>query len=259
MALMHCDFFSEILQLSCSMVVILPERPLAAMGTGPSPLYPTLYLLHGLSDDHTIWQRRTSIERYVAEKGLAVVMPAVHRSYYADMENGYRYWTYVSEELPARARDMFPLSAGREDNFVAGLSMGGYGAFKMALSHPDRFAAAASLSGALDVAELAGLKDPAWELEMRTIFGDLDTIGGSNNDLFFLATQVAGSDQPRPSLFQWCGTEDPLYGSNVKFRDFVRKLPLDYTYSEGPGDHTWGQWDAQIQNVLRWLPLSAEA
>ncbi|HRQ36343.1 MAG TPA: alpha/beta hydrolase family protein [Chloroflexota bacterium] len=256
MTLIHCDFYSEVLNLSCSMVVVLPQRPLPTTHSSPPPKLPTLYLLHGLSDDHTIWQRRTSIERYAEEKGIAVVMPAVHRSYYTDMANGYRYWTYVSEEIPARARDMFPLSTRREDNFVAGLSMGGYGAFKMALRHPERFAAAASLSGALDVATLARLKEPSWEAEMRTIFGDLDTIPGSENDLFHLAAQVAQSDQPKPKLFQWCGTADFLYLTNIKFRDFVQTLPFDYTYSEGPGDHTWGHWDAQIQNVLNWLSLS---
>jgi len=244
-----------VLGLGCSMVVILPERPLSTISSSPTPKYQTLYLLHGMSDDHTTWQRRTSIERYATEKGIAVVMPAVHRSYYADMANGYRYWTFVSEEVPARARNMFPLSAKREDNFVAGLSMGGYGAFKMALRHPDRFAAAASLSGALDTVDLVNLKDAAWITEMRTIFGDLDELPGSDNDLFHLATQVAQSDQPKPKLFQWCGTEDFLYPSNLKFRDHVQNLPFDYTYSDGPGDHAWDHWDAQIQNVLDWLPL----
>ena len=238
------------------MVVVIPERPLSTIAALPTPKYPTLYLLHGMSDDHTTWQRRTSIERYAAEKGIAVVMPTVHRSYYTDMANGYRYWTFVSEEVPARARDLFPLSDKREDNFVAGLSMGGYGAFKLALRHPDRFAAAASLSGALDTVGLAHLKDDAWITEMHTIFGDLDTIPGSDNDLFHLATQVTQSDQPKPRLFQWCGTEDFLYPSNIKFRDHLQKLPFDYTYTDSPGDHTWGYWDAQIQNVLDWLPLA---
>lgn len=255
MALIHCDFFSEVLALASSMVVVLPERPLTTINSGYSNKYPTLYLLHGLSDDHTIWQRRTSIERYAEEKGIAVVMPAVHRSYYADMSNGYRYWTFVSEEVPAKAQFMFPLSTKREENFVAGLSMGGYGAFKMALRHPERFAAAASLSGALDVADLVNIKDPAWEIEMQTIFGDLNQIAGSDNDLFHLAAQIAQSNQPKPTLFQWCGTEDFLYEGNIKFRDFVQKLPFDFSYSEGPGDHTWDHWDAQIQNVLNWLPF----
>ena len=111
MALIHCDFFSHVLGLCCSMDVILPQRPVAGEAT-PEP-FPTLYLLHGLSDDHTIWQRRTSIERYVADLRLAVVMPAVGRSFYTDMAHGLRYWTFVSEELPAICRGLFPLSARR--------------------------------------------------------------------------------------------------------------------------------------------------
>lgn len=100
-------------------------------------LHPTLYLLHGLSDDDSIWLRRTSIERYVAQMGIAVVMPQVHRSFYTDMAAGGQYWTFISEELPALARSFFPLSAKREDNFVAGLSMGGYGALKLGLRKPE--------------------------------------------------------------------------------------------------------------------------
>ena len=91
---------------------------------------------------------------------------------------------------------------------------------------------------------------------MRTIFGDLNRIAGSDNDLFHLAAQVAQSDQPKPKLFQWCGTEDSLYPSNIKFRDFVQTLPFDLTYTEGAGGHIWQHWDAQIQNVLDWLPLA---
>jgi S-formylglutathione hydrolase FrmB len=237
------------------MVVVLPERPLTAILSGNTPPYPTLYLLHGLSDDHTIWQRRTSIERYAEAKGIAVVMPTVHRSFYTDMATGHRYWTFISDELPVKARAMFPLSSKREENFVAGLSMGGYGAFKMALRHPERFAAAASLSGAMDMVAAVKSDDPIWLAEMRTIFGELSSLAGSDNDLFYLASQLAKSDEPKPKLFQWCGTEDFLYDANVRFHNFVKTLPLDLTYSEGPGDHTWGHWDEQIQNVLAWLPL----
>ena len=106
-----------------------------------------LYLLHGLSDDHTAWLRYTSIERYATARGLAVVMPAVHRSFYADEAHGHAYWHFVSEELPAIVAAFFRLSERREDTFVAGLSMGGYGALKLGLHHPERFAAVASLSG----------------------------------------------------------------------------------------------------------------
>jgi S-formylglutathione hydrolase FrmB len=253
MALIHCDFFSEVLGLSTTMCVILPDR--SWQDARGDHKHPTLYLLHGLSDDHTIWQRRTSIERYVQGLDLAVVMPAVHRSFYTDMVQGYPYWTFVSQELPALARSFFPLSAARAENYVAGLSMGGYGALKMALSHPDRYAAAASLSGALDVAGGMRDKDPDWRAEMKRVFGSARQLAGSDNDLFHLAERVAHADGAKPLLYQWCGAEDELYGESVRFRAHAAGLGLPLTYEEGPGAHDWGCWDRQIQRVLDWLPL----
>ena len=251
MALIHCDFFSNVLELCCSMTLILPEPKVRKLGTNPRRVrYPVLFLLHGLSDDHTIWQRRTSIERYVDEYGLAVVMPAVHRSFYTDTTFGYRYWTFISEELPMVARHLFPLSDARENNFVAGLSMGGYGAFKLALSYPNRFTAAASLSGALNIANF--LKED-WP-EGKFIFGNYRQTRGGPNDLFALANKIAQSDV-KPRLFQCCGTEDFLYQDNLLFRDHARKLGLDLTYEESPATHEWGYWDRMIQKVLDWLPL----
>src|SRR4030095_9153077 len=141
MILSEVNFFPETLGLRSTMYVLLPQRTLTEMKSKRTPKYRTLYLLHGHSDDHTAWMRVTSIERYVEGLNLAVVMPAVHLSFYTDMVHGGKYWQFISEEVPAIVRDMFPLSAERKDNFVAGLSMGGYGAFKLALTHPDRFAA----------------------------------------------------------------------------------------------------------------------
>ncbi len=259
MALIHCHFFSDVLGLASTMDVILPqatERRIGMAGAGGGDRVPTLWLLHGLSDDHTIWQRRTSIERYAAPLGLAVVMPAVGRSWYTDMAAGPRGWTFVSEELPAIARGFFPLDPAREANVVAGLSMGGYGAMKLALTHPDRYAAAASLSGALDMAwrvrqeATDGMRD-----ELERVFGDLDAVAGSDADLLALADRAAASGGPVPRLYQWCGTEDFLYESNVRFRDHVRGRGLDLTYEEGPGGHEWGCWDGQIQRVLAWAGL----
>jgi len=259
MALIHCRFFSEVLQLNTAMCAILPDPPRDDAGRPrrAASRPPTLYLLHGLSDDHTIWQRRTSIERYVAGLDLAVVMPAANRSFYTDMACGPRYWTFVAEEVPARARAWFGLSDAREDTFAAGLSMGGYGAFKLALTHPERYAAAASLSGALDVARLAGERER--RTEMSALFGNPAGVAGSGNDLFHLARRAAEGDGPRPRLYQWCGTEDPLHADNVRFREHAEALGLDVTYEEGPGGHEWACWDRQIQRVLEWLPLDRGA
>lgn len=254
MALIHCHFYSQVLGMMSTMTVLLPDP-----GTLPlsSPAgrnrYPTLYLLHGLSDDHTVWQRRTAIERYVEQSDLAVVMPAVARSFYADTITGQRYWTFISEEVPAVARHFFPLSAERNDNYVAGLSMGGYGAFKLALTYPDRFAAAASLSGVLDVVGFFRASDPAGQIELRHVFGEIDGLAGNANDLFALARRMARQTGIRPRLYQWCGTEDFLYADNVGFRDHAESLGLALTYDEGSGGHEWSCWDREIQRVLRWL------
>ncbi len=255
MALIQCNFFSHVLDLSTSMTVILPQPAKHSRSRKIIRKHPTLYLLHGLSDDHTIWQRRTSIERYVEGLELAVVMPDVQRSFYTDMANGYRYWTFISQELPEIARALFPLSPERKDNFVAGLSMGGYGAFKLGLSFPERFSYAASLSGALDIVSDAQEADPEWQAELKTIFGRLSQIAGSPNDLFYLARKLAKSESPKPRLYQWCGWDDILYHENESFREHAEKLGLDLTYEEGPGEHEWGAWDGQIQRVLEWLPL----
>ena len=257
MILNQVNFFSETLGLLSSMYVLLPKRTLAEMQNKRTPKYRTLYLLHGHSDDHTAWQRYTSIERYAEDLNLAVVMPAVHLSFYNDMAHGGKYWQFISEEVPALARDMFSISSKREDNFVAGLSMGGYGAFKMALTHPERFAATASLSGAVDIGEVVSVKkeDPenkAWIEEMQTVFGDLSKVPGSKHDLFALAKKAARAPV-KPRLYQCCGTEDDLYPQNLRFRDAVRKLPLDLTYEEGPGEHNWAYWDQMIQHVLAWM------
>jgi S-formylglutathione hydrolase FrmB len=263
MAFLQCSFHSDALRLACAMNVILPQ-PAGASQIGLTSAAdddhapPVLYLLHGLSDDHTIWMRRTSIERYAAPLGLAVIMPAVNRSFYTDMAVGPKYWTFISEELPALCQRMFRLSPRREDTFVAGLSMGGYGAFKLALRRPERFAAAASLSGALDMTyRMEQTDDPEWNRELAHIFGDPSALQGSDNDTMHLAEQLAQHGGPKPRLFQCCGTEDFLIEHNRRFHEHATKLGLDLTYHEHEGDsHQWGYWDRTIQDVLAWLPLA---
>ncbi len=263
MAWMECRFRSEVLQLSTAASVLLPRNGEADENadrnrddaTGDSG-FPTLWLLHGLSDDHTAWLRRTSLERYVGSHNLAVVMPAVHRSFYNDMHSGLRYWTFLSEELPTLMRSWFRLSAERSDNFVAGLSMGGYGAFKWALRRPELFTAAASLSGALDMATHVRTGERVDREEWRWMFGEPEQVRGSDNDLLALLDRIAARPGACPSLYQCCGTGDFLYQHNLTFRDRARKLSLPLTYEEHAGEgHEWGYWDRMIQRVLAWLPL----
>ncbi len=260
MALIDCKFFSETLGMCSSLRVILPETTERRLGeTGVSRVgrptfhgHPTLLLLHGMSDDETVWTRATSLERYVAPLGLAVVMPNVHRSFYTNMQHGYRYWDFVSREVLDKARDFFPLSRAREDNFVAGLSMGGHGAFKLALSLPDTFAAGASLSGVADVTAFR----EARALDYDLIFGSSGPARGSEHDVFQLATALAASGKPCPRLFQCCGTEDFLLAQNHSLRDHLEPLGFDYTYEEGPGLHDWAYWDKMIDRTVKWLGVA---
>ena len=254
MALIRCDFFSESLALGTSMTVLLPQSSAGQVGvdgaarSGPPPV---LYLLHGLTDDDTAWTRYTSIERYAAAKGLAVVMPQVHRSFYADEAGGGKFWTFLREELPQVVEGFFRVSTRREDTFVAGLSMGGYGAFKWALRQPERFAAAAGLSGALDLAYIQqfDLRPHMRELTSR-VFGDRVVQDGPDDLLHLVATADPAA---LPRLMLRCGTADGLLPQNERFVQACAKhgVPLDSDF--GPGDHEWGYWDREIQAVLDWM------
>ncbi len=261
MALLHVNFFSDALGMCTQMDVILPERAAGAIGVTSKAgdgKYPTLYLLHGMSDDHTIWQRRTSIERYAAEKGIAVVMPTTHLGWYTDMHRGLKYFTFISQELIGKCRDFFPnMSDKREDTFAAGLSMGGYGALKLGLCAPGTFSWVAPLSGGLDVARIcqenAQSENPQglWE----DIFGPAGDVEGSQNDLFAAAERLSAAGGPKPNIYMWCGTEDFLYQDNLRMRDHLKKQGYNLRYEESPGDHSWPYWDEKIQTVLNWLPL----
>ncbi len=258
MAFIQCNFHSDALGMASSMNVILPQQSNTQIGMdgGTSKTeYPVLYLLHGCSDDHSIWGRRTSIERYVAGMDLAVVMPNVHRSFYTDMKNGGRYWEFISEELPRIVKSFFPVSTRREDTFVAGLSMGGYGALKLALRCPEKFSAGASLSGVTDIYGF-WKGNENFNKDMNLVFGTPDEFLDSENDLFKLSRELKESGKDIPMLFQACGTEDFLYDGNLKFRDYLRELDYDLHYQESPGVHSWDFWDDTIQDVLKWLPIA---
>lgn len=261
MAFMEVNFFSDALGMCMSMYVIVPQKTRGNIGVTEGEFdstYPTLYLLHGMSDDHTIWMRRTSIERYAEARGIAVVMPTTYLGWYTDMKYGYNYRTFIGEELPKICRSFFPnMSKKREDTYIAGLSMGGYGAWYIGLSHPDRFAAAASLSGAVDVAFRAtpipqgqAMALPRWMLDC---FGDVQTLPGSDRDVFTLA-EKAKQAGCLPRLYQSCGTADFLYGMNLCSYRKLTEMEIPVTWREIPGKaHEWDLWDEEIRNVIDWM------
>ena len=249
MALITLKHFSEALKMQMETYVIIPQRSsvgeIGIENNAKSEKYKCLYLLHGLSDDHTIWLRRTSIERYAAEYGICVVMPCGHRSFYTDMKYGGKYYTYIAKELPRIIREFFYVSDKREDNFIAGLSMGGYGALKIGLRESSSFCAAAGLSSVADI----GRKD--FDIPKIPVFGE-ELIIPDQENLFRLA-EVHNTDTDRPRIYMAVGTEDFMYEDNVRLKEKFESLDYDYTYREAPGTHCWAFWDEQIQYALKWF------
>ncbi len=259
MALMHVSFYSEILSLSVEMDVILPQArrgKLPQAGLTQDGQFKALYLLHGYTDDQTSWQRRSSIERYVEQLGVAVIMPTTHLGFYTDTTYGMNYFTFLSEELPQIVGQFFPrISTKPEDALVAGFSMGGYGAWKLALGSTS-FGAAAALSGTLDIQEnyVRHMKDSERVQTLyRGIFGEEKDLVGSCNDIMALLQRVAEEKKPLPRLYSWCGTEDGImYKGNQKVWKHLHSLGLEATIEESEGGHQWRCWDKKIQDVLRW-------
>jgi len=267
MAVLNMDFFSPALQTNTQVTIIIPT-PDSYEQDIPGGIdyfqrgikYQVLYLLHGLCGDHTNWTRYTSIERYVQSRRLMVVMPMAGNSFYQDMYLGPQYLTYITEELPRYIETLFPVTGRREDTFVAGLSMGGYGAVKCAFHAPERYIACASLSGALDVEAVMDMsqanknKSLSWEM----IFEDPEAARHGEANLYVLAQKRQAEGRPLPRVFQTVGTEDYLYPSNQIAREKLKELGVDLTYTEHPGIHEWSYWDAYIQEALDWMGLKGE-
>ncbi len=244
---------SKSLKRKVSFHVLLPE---CKDGSGvPETPYKTLWLLHGLSGDENSWLMNSSIVRYATEHGCAVVMPNVDRSWYADTAYGAQYFTFITKELPEICRSCFRgMSDKREDNIVAGPSMGGYGALKAALLCPEQYGYCASLSGSLDITR----KNRPYDLEeWKSLFGfdmqDAQALSGSENDIFSLAKKNAEDGIPFPKLYMWCGTEDSLIHINREYHALLDTLGVEHLYEESEGDHTWKCWDLHIQDALRYL------
>ncbi len=259
MAFLEFNYYSKALTKRITVNVLLPEvnKSCEGVGIGDIKEYKTLYLYHGLSGNRTDWMRRTSIESYAEKYGIAVVMPEVDRSWYTDTCYDANYFTFVSKELPDVCRGYFKgMSDKRDDNFVAGLSMGGYGALKVALTFPEKFGGCISLSGALDITR----KNRTVNLsEWRSIFDfNMESpleLEGSKHDLYALVRKKHEQGTEFPKMYIWCGTEDNpyLFKSNQLFHDLLDELNIEHFYKESEGNHSWGWWDMYIKEALGFL------
>lgn len=242
MSTLTCTFRSYCLSADTTINVILPEDVHEDI--------PTLYLLHGMHGNFNSWQNKTSIARYAAKYSIAVVMASAENSFYCNMKYGYPYYDFFARELIEFTRKTFNLSTKREKTFVAGLSMGGYGAIKLALRNPDLFCAGAGLSGCLNInqtvehADFTPILKSIWGEEYKTATKDTE------DDLFFLIKKFP-EDKPKPRLFIACGTEDFLIEQNRLFHALLEETDFEFEYREGSGAHTWAFWDKWIVPAIK--------
>ena len=262
MAIFECKLFSKELFASVCVNVILPTPDSGDYFLGTQTAFPkegqkyqVLYLLHGISADHTDWARFSGIERYAQEKQLAVIMPGVSNSLYCNLIAGGNYYNYYTKELPEMMESLLPISAKRENTFIAGLSMGGFGAYKAALRNPEKYVAAASLSGGMsrvENRENVPIDTSKWSAAAYGKNGEY--YNPNEEDLKVLLKKLIDSGRDIPKLYQACGTEDFIYAMNADFRDYARSIGAGLTYEESAGIHDWNFWDPYIRRVLDWLP-----
>ena len=257
MALIQVNFVSSALQRTVPLQVILPVDKLTPDGKLPKEKkFKTLYLLHGYLGNYTDWVSGTRIQRWAEERDLCVVMPSGDNAFYVDRpETGNCYGQFIGEELVEVTRRMFPLSRKREDTFIGGLSMGGFGAMRNGLKYHKTFGAIISFSGVLQIFEaLQTAEEQANIPFLKGIFGDLDKAAKSDSNPSVLVNALT-KKKNLPSIYIACGTEDGLLSHSRNFRELLVKNGFSVTYEEGPGDHNWDFWDTYIQKALDWLPL----
>ncbi|HJA64759.1 acetylesterase [Lachnoclostridium sp. An169] len=263
MALIQVNFLSKSLRRTVPMYVILPADRMLPPGAEEKPdtPYKTLYLLHGVIGNYTDWVTGTAVQRWAEEKNLVVVMPSGDNSFYLDQESGQNsYGEFVGQEIVEITRKMFPLSGKREDTYIAGLSMGGYGALRNGLKYSETFGRIGAFSSALITEGVKERTDDSPRyIETRSyaqsILGDLEKVGESDRDPRWLVEKLKKEGKKIPEIFMTCGKQDSLLGQNHVFRDFLIDAGADVTYEEWDGGHEWDFWNSSLKKLLEWLPL----
>lgn len=261
MALIHANFYSEALQMSTDINVIIPTPHPVDTPINPDNYfhkgakYQTLYLLHGTHGDYGDWPRLTSIEKYAQFARLMIVVPSYANSFGQDMELGPKYFTYLTEELPQFVQTVFPSSDKREDNYISGLSMGAFTAFNLGIRRPDLYGKVAGLSGGIDFLPRidATMENPPWNWK-AILPAPHDGVGTKLDTVAILKEQLAAGVK-LPEFYLAVGTEDFIYDAAVETTKIMGELGVPLTYEEGPGIHDWDFWDTYIQRIIEWLDL----
>lgn len=240
MAHLTCTYRSLALMGDTTFHLILPDD----RKRGES--LPVLYLLHGYLQGADSWSRFSSVEEFVSGSRLAVVMPDGANSFYCDMVYGGHYATFITRELPRFCASQFGTSRKREDTFLAGLSMGGYGALKIGLSNPQLYAAIGAFSPACDAVKIT-TDNPTVATSIIGNVGGETLRNNPKYDLYEIMNRAAAAPA-RPWIYHFCGDDDFLLEENLAFSAFAAQKPeFDYTYVQTPGDHSWPYWNREAQ------------
>ncbi|MGT2830021.1 alpha/beta hydrolase [Streptococcus hillyeri] len=245
MAFMKIEYSSEVLKQDRQVTVIYPE-----CGVGED--IPVLYLLHGMNGNENSWNNHSNVQRLVKKTNLIVVMPNCDNGWYTNTASGMAYYDAIAIELPQVLRRFFPnMTTKRDKTFIAGLSMGGYGALKIALT-TNQFSWAGSFSGALFTDETilehtTENETPYW----TGIFGPLTAKNLSRHSLTYHAKVFDG----QTNLYAWCGQEDFLFEANEKAVADLKKMGITIDYRKSHGTHEWYYWEKQIEIFLEMLPI----
>jgi putative tributyrin esterase len=271
MAVITCHLNeTTLLGMATTVSIVIPEPPKGPLAPNQDPnhlvpadrKYPVLWLLHGGGDIHSDWLHRSDIFDLASEYGIAVVMPDAQMSFFVDMAHGPQWFTYLTEALPAYVYEHFPISDKREDNFVAGASMGGYGALLFALRRPDRYSAVALFGAGVQLPQQyaagpvsLGPSGGDFDIILGNAFGERDTVLGGPNDCYALARKVLEAGGPVPKVISLCGRNDFGFQQNIAYRDYLRKLGLGCDWYESDADHSFKTWHDFLPIVMEWLPI----
>ena len=247
MAKLQCNMISYVLGRAVDITLVIPSTTMPeSFSEGeekrhilPEP-YPVLYLLHGMGNNHATWCGYAGVEFYAEEHNIAVVMISGENKCYRNVPGGDNYFDFISQELPEFVTNYFPLSKDSAHTYIAGLSMGGYGALLHGMSDPERFAAIGSFSGAVDAS-----------LNMS----DEELTAHPELDIYYLTDRALAAGKKIPPMYLACGEDDFLYEMSGKYKDYLLRKHVDVTWESVPGyTHEWRFWNMQIEQFLKWLP-----
>lgn len=241
MSKIQLSFFSPALEMNTSLTVLVPDDLKKNEQLRP------FYVLHGYNGDHQDWTRLTAIERYLRNRRVCVIMPSGFNAYYTDHVVGLQYYTYFTKELVPFIENLFPV---QKEAYILGLSMGGYGALKFALSNPKKFVKAVSLSGVMNPDFIRAIPWMAHRLPQFDLMFGKKTTG--KNDLRHLVEKNLTSNR-MPELLLTCGDKDFLIEDNRSFEQFLKEKQVPHTFIFDDGEHNWDYWDRGIQKALPWL------